>query len=194
MKSVLVFVAGVLCAACALRAESLAVFGKNQAAVVDANGAIAAVPDDPASLAFLREFQRHTSKSGYADVLPLEPPPEWGRTVPGSRGEVRFEKQFRGGFVARLALTGLAPEHRYLLTLNGTPGTPGNDLLADPVPGLPNERFYDFLRIQTDARGAYAADLGVQLKPGAYHVRIYVKDTADFKIVLYRDFFDFTVE
>ena len=61
------------------------------------------------------------------------------------------------------------------------------------MPGLPNERFYDFLRVVSNAKGDFDARLGVYLLPGDYHVRIYVKDTKDFKIVLYRDYFDFTV-
>jgi hypothetical protein len=56
------------------------------------------------------------------------------------------------------------------------------------------QRYYDFLIVRTDSRGGYDARLGVYLKPGAYDVRCYVKDTADFKIVLYRDFFKFMVQ
>jgi len=35
---------------------------------------------------------------------------------------------------------------------------------------------------------------GVALPPGPYDVRFYVKDTSDFKIVLYHDFFPFGVQ
>jgi hypothetical protein len=53
---------------------------------------------------------------------------------------------------------------------------------------------YDFQTITTDATGRYNATYGLVLTAGPYDVRFYVKDTADFKIVLYRDFFKFTVE
>jgi hypothetical protein len=43
-------------------------------------------------------------------------------------------------------------------------------------------------------RAIMIPSLGVFLKPGGYDVRCYVKDTADFKIVLYRDFFRFEVK
>ncbi len=174
-----------------VQAEAIAVFGKNQIALVQPGQAITAVPDDAAQQAFLFAFEDWSKAPRFDNTLPLVSPPEWGKTIPRSGGEVKYEKNFARGFVAHLSVQGLAPHHLYLLTLNGTPHQPGNELLLDPVPGLADERFYDFLRVRTNDAGAYVADLAVYLKPGPYHVRIYVKDTDDFKIVLYRDFFDF---
>jgi len=62
------------------------------------------------------------------------------------------------------------------------------------VPHNPKERYYDFHTVTTDANGRYHAAFGIALPTGPYDVRFYVKDTKDFKIILYRDFFKFTVE
>lgn len=121
--------------------------------------------------------------------LPLIAPPAWGRTVPDASGTVRLHPTVANGLVLQVALKGLLPAHRYILTLNGNPKLPGNDLLPDPVPGLPAERYYDFQTATTDDHGAYAATFGIVLPAGDYQVRFYVKDTADFKIVLYHDYF-----
>jgi hypothetical protein len=94
----------------------------------------------------------------------------------------------------RVTLKGLAPEHRYILTLDGNPKLAGNDRLADAVPGLPTERYMDFFTATTDARGRYTAAFAIALRPGPYDVRFYVKDTDDFKIVLYHDYFKFSVK
>lgn len=93
-----------------------------------------------------------------------------------------------------MQLHDLRPNHAYILTLNGNPEKAGNTLLPTPVPGNEREKCHDFLDFETDAAGRYDGELGVFLRPGAYDARIYVKDTADFKIVLYRDFFKFTVD
>jgi hypothetical protein len=42
--------------------------------------------------------------------------------------------------------------------------------------------------------GEYMATFAIALPKGPYDVRFYVKDTDDFKIVLYHDFFRFAVE
>jgi hypothetical protein len=124
----------------------------------------------------------------------LASPPEWGKTVSAStRGRLQFHPSFPGGFACHIALENLLPDHDYILTLNGNPAKAGNGLLLSAVPGNEQERYYDFLIVRTDSHGRYDAGLGVFLKPGSYDVRCYVKDTSDFKIVLYRDFFKFEV-
>jgi hypothetical protein len=175
------------------RADNLAVLGKNQIAVLADNGSISGIPESEAHADFALSLRDVPKGASYDDEGTIVAPPEWGKTVPGAAGTVQYQHTFAQGFAGHIALHGLAPRHMYLLTLNGTPGTPGNNLLPDPVPGLPLERFYDFMRIVTDKQGDYEAKLGVYLLPGSYHVRIYVKDTKDFKIVLYRDYFDFNV-
>ncbi|EDY84880.1 hypothetical protein VDG1235_4514 [Verrucomicrobiia bacterium DG1235] len=146
--------------------------------------------------ALIESLNEHFSKNiPFESQMPLEHPPEWGKTVsPESTGSIHFMRSFPQAFVGHLSIEGLAPNHPYRLTLNGNPERKGNDLLPTPVPWLPDERFYDFLDITTDDLGSYESTLGIRLTAGEYDVRIYVKDTEDWKIVLYRDFFEFTVE
>lgn len=149
----------------------------------------------PAKAAFLRDFEKLVAaRQPFEGELTLGNPPAWGKTIaPDSRGTLTFERAFTHGFVGKLVLENLAPNHEYILTLNGNPKLAGNLLLPDTVPGLEAEKYYDFLRVQTDAAGRYEGTLGVHLKPGPYAVRLYVKDPDDFKIVLYHDYFPFTV-
>jgi hypothetical protein len=153
-------------------------------------------PKDPARAQFLAASRADLGRAGALEQsLPLVSPPAWGKTVgPLTHGEIRFHPSFAGGLECHLALSGLLPSHRYILTLNGNASLPGNDLLPMPVPGNPKEKYYDFLVVTTDASGAFDAGLGVFLKPGAYDARCYVKDRDDFKIVLYRDYFPFEVK
>ena len=145
---------------------------------------------------FMEEVKKElASPPEFEEVRALDNPPSWGRTVhPDSGGVLRYHASFPRGLVCRVTLENLLPDHRYVLTINGNPERPGNDLLPDPVPGNAREKFYDFLSVTTDAHGHYEGTLAILLRPGIYAVRFYVKDTDDFKIVLYRDFFKFTVQ
>ena len=119
--------------------------------------------------------------------------PEFGRLVPGAGGELLFAKESEDGFMVRVILSELLPHHSYILTLNGNPERKGNSLLPKPVPGNEEEHYYDFQTIQTDADGAFEHSFAIRLPKGIYEIRFYVKDTEDFKIVLYHDFFPLSV-
>jgi alpha-N-acetylglucosaminidase len=124
-------------------------------------------------------------------ALTLINPPAWGRVVgPDTTGSLGVYPSSAQEFVFHLDLAHLLPEHRYILTLNGNPQRAGNEFLPNPVPGNPKERYYDFFIATTDDSGSYSGDFAVHLHPGDYDIRFYVKDTADFKIVLYHDFFE----
>lgn len=172
-------------------ADDLAVFGRDE--FYPAGAAPALGSGD--RLAFFNAYSADVAaRRPLETTMALVNPPSWGKTVSaGTLGSVSFHPEFTGGFVCHLSLDGLAPAHRYILTLNGNPQRAGNALLPSPVPGNEAEKYYDFLFITTDARGHFDGGLGVFLKPGAYDVRCYVKDASDFKIVLYRDFFPFSV-
>jgi hypothetical protein len=174
--------------------QVLAVFGRSEYCALEP-GPESFQPTEPTQIAFLREYRADRAREApYEQALDLVNPPAWGKTVsPRTHGELRYHAAFPGGFACRLSLEGLAPDHAYILTLNGNPARDGNNLLSTPVPSNERERYYDFLVVKTDSRGGFDARLGVFLQPGAYDVRCYVKDTSDFKIVLYRDFFRFTV-
>ena len=125
----------------------------------------------------------------------VTPPLEWGRKVSDKTyGTLSHLSSFEDGFVTGLSLNNMLPNHNYRLCLNGRPDLEGNTLLPTPVKGNEKEKYYDFLTIKTDAQGEYHANLAILLKPGQYHVRFYVKDTDDFKIVLYHDYFRFNVQ
>jgi hypothetical protein len=177
-----------------LGAQQIVVFGEKDFYVLGSEAA-AAGPADPGQAAFF-----HAYKADVAQQAPLESsmdlvsPPSWGKTVSATtHGTIRFHPSFPGGFSCHLGLHSLLPNHAYILTLNGNPSKAGNELLPSLVPHMDKERYFDFLIVTTDAQGTYDASLGIFLKPGDYDVRCYVKDTSDFKIVLYRDFFPFQV-
>lgn len=156
----------------------------------------AAPPLSADQSAFLAAVKKAVAASqAFGESRALVNPPSWGKTVrPDSGGILRYHAAFPGGFVCHLTLEHLLPEHRYLLTLNGVSGQAGNELLPDPVPGFPNQNFYDFLTVRTDAQGRCDATIAVFLKRGEYAVRFFVKDTSDFKIVLHRETFRFVVQ
>jgi hypothetical protein len=177
-----------------LFAEQIVVFAKGDFVVLDSTKP-APAPTVPAKSAFLATVKADlTHPAAFAAPFALSAPPEWGKTVPGASGKIEFHDKFRGGFFVHVTLEGLAPDHRYILTLNGNPKLAGNDRLVDAVPGLATERYFDFLTATTDEHGSYQATFAIALLAGPYDVRFYVKDTDDFKIVLYHDYFKFTVE
>lgn len=177
-----------------LFAGQIVVFGEKDFYVLDSRPSQAR-PQGADRLAFFEAFKADVDRrEPLKDALDLVNPPQWGKTVSAeTRGRIQFRPSFPGGFACRIALENLLPDHDYILTLNGNPAKAGNGLLVSKVPGNEQERYYDFLIVRTDARGHYDASLGVFLSPGSYDVRCYVKDTGDFKIVLYRDFFKFEV-
>jgi hypothetical protein len=178
MRPALVLVA-VLGVVCGYAAEPIVVLGPGRIA-----GESRTLTPDQA--AFVKAVDL---AAGPVESLALMAPPEWGRTVAGAVGQVRLHPHTVHGLVLEVSLEGLRPDHRYILTLNGNPQLPGNERLPDPVPGLPAERYFDFFTATTDAHGAYAGKFGITLPAGPYRVRFYVKDTDDFKIVLYHDYF-----
>jgi hypothetical protein len=175
-----------------LQAQGIVVFGERDFYVL---GQAPGAPREPDRAAFFDAYRSDLARHApYEGAMDLVSPPSWGRTVgPETRGRIQFRTSFPGGFACRLTLENLLPDHDYILTLNGNPSRAGNGLLLTPVAKNEQERYYDFLIARTDAKGGYDASLGIFLKPGDYDVRCYVKDTADFKIVLYRDFFKFQV-
>lgn len=172
-------------------AHDIVVFGKGRTLVL---GSDAPPPADAADRTFLAAFTHDLARSiAFGSPAKLDAPPDWGRTVAGAGGTIAYPASYPRGFVVRVSLSGLLPAHRYILTLNGNPTLPGNDRLVDPVPGNPKERYFDFQTVTTDDQGRYEATFAIRLEAGPYGARFYVKDTDDFKIVLYHDYFNFAV-
>lgn len=176
-----------------LAANPLVVFGENETYDLASS---AQKPEGADKLAFFEAYKADRSGNpGYETALDLINPPAWGKTIsPSTGGLIRLHPSFTGGLACRLTLDGLLPDHAYILTLNGNPALAGNELLLSAVPGMAKERYYDFLIVKSDSRGHYESDFGIFLKRGLYKARCYVKDTADFKIVLYHDYFPFEVK
>jgi hypothetical protein len=194
-KRRILFVAPLLLLGVRMLADDIVVFGEKDYYVLG-SGPSAAGPKEADHLAFFEDYKADVGRQAPLEkALDLISPPAWGKTVgPATRGTLQFHPSFPGGFACHITLENLLPDHDYILTLNGNPARAGNGLLLSGVPGNEKERYYDFLIIRTDPHGHYDASLGVFLKPGSYDVRCYVKDTGDFKIVLYRDFFRFDVK
>jgi len=177
-----------------LSAQETVVFAKGDSLALGP-GTSGNTVTNPVKASFLAAFKADLANpSAFVEPAKLTELPNYGRKVEGAGGEVRYHASFRGGFVVVAALEGLIPSHRYILTLNGNPSRAGNTNLVDTVSSNSKEKYYDFQTITTDATGRYHATFGVVLPAGPYDVRFYVKDSADFKIVLYRDFFKFAVE
>jgi hypothetical protein len=177
-----------------LGAGPVAVFSEKEFYALDALPAPVG-PADPAEHAFYVAYgDDQANHPSFEKTMDLVNPPSWGKTISAdTHGLIRYHPSFPGGFVCRLTLDGLLPDHVYILTLNGNPSLAGNSLLLSLVPGMSVERYYDFLMVKSDLRGQYDSGFGIFLKPGQYDVRCYVKDASDFKIVLYRDYFPFEV-
>ena len=146
---------------------------------------------------FLESFKKdNTMLTPYDSEVYFDTPPiAWGKKVNDFKlGRLLTILHFPAGLLPMLWLNNLLPNHEYRLTLNGKVGLVGNELLDEPVPGNEAEKYYDFLTIKTDSKGEYHAKLGVYLKTGAYHVRFYVKDADDSLIILYHDYFKFSVK
>jgi hypothetical protein len=170
------------------------VYGENDLYVLDATPAPSG-PAEPAPHAFFEAYRADIARQAPLETaLDLISPPAWGKTVSAAtRGAIQFHPSFPGGLACLVTLDGLLPGHAYILTLNGNPALAGNDLLLTPVTPGSRERYYDFIIVKTDAQGHFARNFGIYLKPGKYDARCYVKDTGDFKIVLYHDYFPFEV-
>jgi hypothetical protein len=187
-------VVGFLLVGQALHGAAIIVYAKGESTMVDAIAA-PAKPAEPAKAAFLAAFQADLMKPApFVEPLEVGKFPVYGRDVTGAGGMIEFHESFAGGFVVKVALMGLLPGHDYILTLNGNPERAGNDRLVDPVPGNEAEKYFDFQTVTTGAMGQYFATFAIALPKGPYDVRFCVKDTDDFKIVLYHDFFRFAVE
>ncbi len=191
----LLFIAA-LFAATHIVAQQIVIFDKGDICYSNSDTSRSCRPSDPDKAAFLASF-----KTRMATNIPLNdnfnfdtPPIAWGKKVNDFKlGRAAYDTSFTKGFIAEVWLNNLLPKHEYILTLNGRPDLAGNNLLTESVPGNPVEKYYDFLIIRTDEKGDYHSKLGVYLKPGKYQVRFYVKDNDDKLIILYHDYFKFTV-
>ena len=116
---------------------------------------------------------------------------EWGKPVSGSSGKVVYCDDAPPPFTGRLDFSALELQRNYRITLNGIPGRPGNDRLEKT---LGNERYSDFDQYHADVKGSGGGEFKWYLRAGRYEVKFFLKDTDGWKIVLYNDFFAFTIQ
>jgi len=173
---------------------AIAVLGKGESLIVGDEKAGAKVKD-PAKAAFLAAFKADlNAPASFDGPFPLTTHTGVGREVPTATGDIRYHESFPGGLVIGVTLDGLVTNHGYMLTINGSLQHDGNNNLPDAYPRNNPQKFYDFSQVTTDTNGSYQAMYGVRLPPGPYDVYFFVKDTNDWKIVLGRDRFQFTVK
>jgi hypothetical protein len=127
-------------------------------------------------------------------LIPAPGPPEWGKNIPGSSGELKYHLKSKGAFIASIKLTGLEPKKAYKLCLNGEQGRDGNELLIRYGRDGQNGK-YDFQTVTTDSFGSASGKIKVALPKGRYDVKFFVKDIADkYVCVLHNDDLQFEVE
>ena len=138
---------------------------------------------------FTASYQCSVGTKRQVDLAPAKS--EWGKPISGSSGKVVYCDDAPPPFTGKLDFSALEPDRSYRVTLNGIPGRPGNDRL-EKTRG--NERYSDFDQYQADVKGAGGGEFKWYLRPGRYEVKFFLKDTDDWKIVLYNDFFAFTIQ
>jgi len=121
---------------------------------------------------------------------------KYGIVPKEARGEIQYCRRQGGEFRAKVRLEALFPQAGYLLTLNGYPGSPGNEQLKQKCERRGDEGYCDFQTIGTDAKGNFDNVVRVNLEPGDYRVKFFVKNLEKepkYQIVLLADNRVFTV-
>ena len=177
--------------------QQIVVFSKDEVCDLKTNNSICQTSEkNKSDFINLFKISDFSDTSLISKIEFIAPPLQWGRKIGNEAkyGEVIFYKSLINGYVFNIKLANLLPNHSYILTLNGNPSLEGNNLLPDTVPNLKAEKYYDFLSVKTDAGGEYNAKIGVYLLKGDYHVRFYIKDHDDCKIILYHDYYRFKIK
>lgn len=80
-----------------------------------------------------------------------------------------------GAFRAQLRASGLQPNHRYQLTINGYTDHPSNKGLLK-YQSYDGEGYIDFKKVSTDANGVLTTEIDRKLPKGQYRVKLLIKD------------------
>lgn len=118
-------------------------------------------------------------------------PSTWGKTIQSSSGEIYYYDKFQEAFSGGIKLEGLAPNQGYFLSMQGKTSSPSYKYL--PQIDDNNQRYFDFLQVNTDSTGKIIEKFNIAMKPSNYNVNFFVKDINDWKVVLYNDILIFTV-
>lgn len=135
-------------------------------------------------------------EKGRIDLSPF-PQSKGGVPILDSSGEVTYCLESSGSFKAIVTLKGLKKAHKYILTLNGKVGRPGNQELikagrSDNGEGVVDREILG----TTNPDGYWNGEFPhVRLDPNDYDVKFFVKDASDAgqRCVLYNDYLSFTI-
>ena len=157
-------------------------------------GAVAALLTALHSIGILsnRTSTNETTESVSKQLMLKQPDNTWGKSVHGSWGRLIYFDNTEASFSGSLYLQGLTPNHLYVLAINGKPEHSSNQLLPQKHGA---ERYADILEIKTDSEGGVSsASFEAYLTPSTYDVKVLIKDTNDWKAVLFHDSLTFTVK
>ncbi len=104
-----------------------------------------------------------------------------------------YEHDAVGAFKAKLRASGLRPNHRYQLTINGYKNHPSNEILKN-YQNYQGEGYIDFKKVSTDANGVLTTKIDRKLPRGEYRVKLLIKDPdKNWLVVCSKDFVEFEV-
>jgi len=121
--------------------------------------------------------------------------PSWlsrsSKTTPLPSGRIQFTNYAKGKLTGSILLEQLEPNRSYILSIERKPGQPGSDKLLEQ---FKKEGRIDLQHIKTDEKGSYKGEFALELPPGDYDVRLLVRDELSWEVVLYNDFWVFTIK
>lgn len=123
----------------------------------------------------------------------LQLSPGYLKTIPGSAGVINYKDNSKGVFTGEIELKGLV-KGSYLLTLNENSQFPfANELSGWRKWG--SEQYLDFEQIYINDSGIYKGEIEVDLPPGKYTLKFFVKEVGgSYPSVLYNDFLKVKVQ
>jgi len=125
-------------------------------------------------------------------------PPTWEkskRKEPIQSGKLLYYDNSPGTLKGEIKLSRLRPNQLYALILQGKREHPSSRYLPQTLKGYRGEekKYFEFKRVHTDKRGYLKTNFEVNLPAGVYDVKFFVRYGGDGSLVLYNDFFLFTV-
>ena len=113
-------------------------------------------------------------------------------------GSLIYEKKFAGAFKGRFEISGLKPDHEYVLCINGYAKHKSNKTLINYCDGYDeptSEGYCDFAEVLTDKNGFLEINIEEELPKGKYKIKFLVKDPkADWAVVWCEDLVKFKIK
>jgi len=119
-------------------------------------------------------------------------PKSWGLPIKDSSGYISYKKVYNDKKMnIKVKILGLLPLHSYVFSINGKHWHKSNNILSQRYG---NEGYFDFAQVMTDNEGNCEKYFSLNLPADNYNVKFLVKDPKSWKVVLYNDFFIFTIK